>query len=148
MLYGLEATAKSAVTKAVLEKLSTDQASRLKFAVVKSAECITARHLLERTLGHVVRALDRSDYNSRCENLAQLVVELGKLLQGHRDESAGDGSGFCAQGRRFVLVFDGIDRQRDAPGTLLPALARLGEMVKFCSMTTRTYAKIPSRYQT
>lgn len=129
VLYGLEATAKSAVTKAVLEKLSTDQASRLKFAVVKSAECITARHLLERTLGHVVRALDRSDYNSRCENLAQLVVELGKLLQGHRDESAGDGSGLCAQGRRFVLVFDGIDRQRDAPGTLLPALARLGEMI-------------------
>lgn len=30
---------------------------------------------------------------------------------------------------RFVLVFDGIDRQREAPITLLPALARLSEIV-------------------
>ncbi len=33
--------------------------------------------------------------------------------------------------RRLVLVFDGIDRQKDAPPTLLPALARLGEVVSF-----------------
>jgi len=30
---------------------------------------------------------------------------------------------------RFVLVFDGIDQQREAPATLLPALARLSEIV-------------------
>jgi len=29
----------------------------------------------------------------------------------------------------FILVFDGIDRQREAPPTLLPALARLGEII-------------------
>lgn len=33
------------------------------------------------------------------------------------------------EGRQFVLVFDTIDRQKDAPPTLLPALARLSEMV-------------------
>jgi origin recognition complex subunit 5 len=33
-------------------------------------------------------------------------------------------------GFRFVLVFDAVDRQRDAPHTLLPALARLSEIVR------------------
>lgn len=33
------------------------------------------------------------------------------------------------ESRQFVLVFDAIDRQKDAPPTLLPALARLSEMV-------------------
>jgi origin recognition complex subunit 5 len=30
---------------------------------------------------------------------------------------------------QYTLVFDGIDQQREAPPTLLPALARLGEFV-------------------
>ncbi|KAL5352935.1 hypothetical protein ACLOAV_002884 [Pseudogymnoascus australis] len=51
----------------------------------------------------------------RCENLAQLAVLVGKMLEG--------GKG------RFVLVFDGVDKQRDAPPTLVPALARLGEVI-------------------
>lgn len=131
VLYGLEATGKSAVTKKILESLShssgADEESHtnspeLRYAIVKSTECITGRHLLERTVGAVARALERTDYSSRCENLAQLVVELGKLLERHRDEGE--------QGRRFVLVFDGIDKQRDPPSTLLPALARLGEIVR------------------
>lgn len=33
------------------------------------------------------------------------------------------------EGRHFVLVFDAIDHQKEAPPTLLPALARLSEMV-------------------
>ncbi|KAM0328472.1 hypothetical protein ACHAQA_004879 [Verticillium albo-atrum] len=33
------------------------------------------------------------------------------------------------RGERFVLVFDSIDRQREAPATLLPALARLPELI-------------------
>jgi len=37
-------------------------------------------------------------------------------------------------GFRFVLVFDGIDRQREAPGTLLPGLARLSEIVSLLSL--------------
>lgn len=33
------------------------------------------------------------------------------------------------ESRHFVLVFDAIDRQKEAPPTLLPALARLSEIV-------------------
>ena len=58
----------------------------------------------------------------RCETMAQLAVALGEMLQekGRRDDSRW----------RFALVLDSIDRQRDAPATLLPALARLSEMVE------------------
>jgi origin recognition complex subunit 5 len=42
-------------------------------------------------------------------------VNLQGILEGHGD--------------KFVLVFDGIDAQREAPPTLIPALARFGEMV-------------------
>lgn len=137
MLYGLAATGKSAVTKAVLEALaqcpdadedSTGDAAgdmegpRLRYAIVKSAECITGRHLLERTVAAVAEAVGWAGALGRCENLAQLGVVLGKLLEGLREGG----------GRRdkFVLVFDGIDAQRDAPPTLLPALARMGEVVR------------------
>jgi origin recognition complex subunit 5 len=51
----------------------------------------------------------------RCENISALVVHLQRLLQGKR---------------KFILLFDGIDRQREAPQTLLPAIARLGEIVR------------------
>lgn len=34
-----------------------------------------------------------------------------------------------AEKGKFVLVFDGIDKQRETPPTLLPALARVGEIV-------------------
>ena len=50
-------------------------------------------------------------------------------------------------GLRFVLVFDGIDRQRDAPHTLLPALARLSEIVGnpiAIHMTPADHSQIPS----
>jgi origin recognition complex subunit 5 len=51
-----------------------------------------------------------------------LVVELSRLLQSWAAEADTK--------HRFVLVFDGVDHQRDAPPTLLPALARLGEVVR------------------
>ena len=93
----------------------------LRFAIIKSAECITGRHLLEQTVGAVAKTVEWKGNIGRCENLSQLVVELSRLL-----------SSWTTMGEeqhRFVLVFDGIDRQRDAPPTLLPALARLGEIV-------------------
>ena len=61
----------------------------------------------------------------RCENLAQLAVEIGRLL----DDSNHKGGASHDTKDKFVLVLDGIDRQRDAPPTLLPALARMGEVV-------------------
>lgn len=97
----------------------------LRYAIVKSAECISGRHLLEQTVGAVAKAVRWEGNVGRCENLAQLVVELGRMLEGWtklNDEEAGK--------QKLVIVFDGIDRQREAPPTLLPALARLGEIVR------------------
>jgi len=75
-------------------------------------------------VGAVAKAVNWKGNVSRCENLSQLVVEISRLLEGWTT------SGEEHEGKkRFVLVFDGIDRQRDAPPTLLPALARLGEIV-------------------
>jgi origin recognition complex subunit 5 len=58
--------------------------------------------------------IDRRPY-ARTENLNSLVVNLQRMLEEYQD--------------KFVLVFDGIDGQREAPPTLIPALARFGEMV-------------------
>ncbi|TVY13245.1 Origin recognition complex subunit 5 [Lachnellula arida] len=135
VLYGLEATGKSAITKAILQGLSAEPDKslvngdsdvphdQLRYAVIKSAECITGRHLLEQAVGAVAKAVNWEGNGGRCENVAQLVVELGRMLEGWR--ALDDG----ATNRRIVLVFDGIDHQREAPPTLLPSLARLGEII-------------------
>lgn len=49
-----------------------------------------------------------------CENSASLVQQLQKILSSIT---------------QFVLALDDIDQQREAHPTLLPALARLGDMV-------------------
>jgi origin recognition complex subunit 5 len=137
VLYGLEATGKSSVIKAVLEALTALPASTapnghsedstaediLQFTIVKCAECITGRHLLEQTVGAVAKAVGWTGTMGRCENLAQCVIELGRLLNDQVPNST------SSVKRRFVLVFDGIDNQREPQPTLLPALARLGELV-------------------
>jgi origin recognition complex subunit 5 len=88
---------------------------------VKGAECVTGRHFLERTITAVHQSLqageggEAKDYNPRCENLSALVVHLQRLLKSEE---------------KFILVLDGVDKQREAPPTLLPALARLGEFVR------------------
>jgi origin recognition complex subunit 5 len=92
----------------------------LLYAIVKTAECIGGRHLLEKTASAVAQALGSTGNTARCENLAQLAVEMGKLVEGWDATNPN---------RRLILVFDGIDRQREAPPTMLPALARLGEIV-------------------
>ena len=136
MIYGLEATGKSAITKAALQALSkpSDEASgeevHLRYAFVRSAECIGGRHLLEQTVGAAADALGWNGTVGRCENMSQLVVELGRLLENLPANTE-------ARKRRLVLVFDGIDSQRDAPPTLLPALARLGEVVNIPPEHTR-----------
>jgi len=90
-------------------------------AIINSRECITARHLFERTIAScadvigdpVVETINRDGFG-RCENISVLTVQLQLLLNGRQ---------------KFILVLDGIDRQREASPTLLPALARLGEIV-------------------
>ncbi|KAK5139605.1 hypothetical protein LTR04_003454, partial [Oleoguttula sp. CCFEE 6159] len=115
VVHGLEATGKSSIVKSCL------RSSGLLHAIVNSRESITARHLLERTVASCLKALKAAsdpDINvspyGYCESISALAVHLQRLLQAHG---------------KFVLVFDGIDRQREAPPTLLPALARFGEVI-------------------
>ncbi|KAK2016593.1 origin recognition complex subunit Orc5 [Colletotrichum eremochloae] len=125
VVYGTEATGKSAVVESLLQTLSkpSDEqqatATSLNFAIVNSIQCITGRHLFERTVAAVVDAIKWDAPPRKCETLAQLMVELCKMLKYTQRP----------QGWRLTLVFDAIDRQRDAPPTLLPALARLSEVI-------------------
>ena len=117
-MYGSRATGKSSIVESYL------QAAKLKHAIVRSRECVTGRHFLERAVSAVYDSLHpredgkAGEYNPRCENLSALVIHLQRLLKNEE---------------KFVLVLDGVDKQREAPPTLLPALARLGEFV--CSST-------------
>lgn len=115
LVHGPHATGKSSIVSAYLD------GHKRRYAVVKCRECITGRHLLERTVAAVHESLqhglengDTDAVSGRCENLSALTVHLQRLLR--KEE-------------RFILVFDGVDKQRDAPPTLLPALARLEEFV-------------------
>lgn len=115
MLHGIEATGKSLATNAILAAIDTSS------AVVRSQECITTRHLLERTIAVVRETLvahgqldEANGFDGRCESISAFVVELQYLLEGKE---------------KFILAFDGIDHQREAAPTLLPAIARLGEIV-------------------
>ncbi|KAL9063459.1 MAG: hypothetical protein Q9161_009459 [Pseudevernia consocians] len=114
LLHGVEATGKSLTINAILDTIDTPS------AIVRSRECITTRHLLERTIAVIKEALaahgqleEANGLDGRCENISAFTVELQHLLQGKG---------------KFILVFDGIDRQREAAPTLLPAIARLGEI--------------------
>ena len=99
----------------------------MKFAMLNSIQCITARHLFERTLGKVADSLEWETRPKRCESVAQLTVELLKMLKyASRPDNL-----------RFVLVFDSIDQQRDASPLLLPALARLSEVVSAAHFSLR-----------
>ena len=116
LLHGLEATGKSLIIKAILDTIDTPS------AIIPSQECITTRHLLERTIAVVKEALtahgqleEATGLDGRCESISAFLVGLQTLL-------AGKG--------KFILIFDGIDRQREAAPTLLPAIARLGEIVR------------------
>ena len=107
--------------EAVLKALQTPS------TIVQSQECITTRHLLERTLAGVKDTLksqrgntEANDVDGRCENISALVVELQRLLEGRG---------------KHILVFDGVDRQREVAPTLLPAIARLGETVSLLLLT-------------
>lgn len=91
-------------------------------AVVRSRECITSRHLLEQTVSASKEALEAGipddlieSVDERCENISAFAVQLQRLLEGRG---------------KFILVFDGIDQQREALPTLISAIARLGETVR------------------
>lgn len=138
IIHGTEATGKSTITSSLLSALSEDDKTGLDYAIVRSPECVTARHLFERTTDAVADALKWQAPVGRCETLAALTVELSKMLK------------YVERGKawRFVLVFDAIDRQREAPPTLLPALARLSEIIPNLTTIFILTAPLPSILRT
>ncbi|KAJ4370024.1 hypothetical protein N0V83_005788 [Neocucurbitaria cava] len=123
-IHGLTATGKSSILRSFFHL------SRVPHVIINVRECITARHLLERIVAASLDALDefhdekidRRPY-ARTENLSALFVNLGKMLE--------------ARGR-FVLVLDAVDKLREPGGTLIAALARLGEVVPTLSLILTT----------
>ncbi|KAF1353453.1 origin recognition complex subunit 5 C-terminus-domain-containing protein [Delphinella strobiligena] len=114
IVHGPEASGKTGVTKSYL------QTSGVIHAFVPCGECITGRHLLERTLSACVDAVKPTNGNSnhasssKCESLSALTSSLERVLEGID---------------KFILVLDGVDEQREAPPTMLPALTRLGQII-------------------
>lgn len=129
VLYGLPSTGKTSVLRTLLSQTTGEHPH----VIIPCKECITTRHLLERTVADVLDSLihfeqQRSDVATvnndasldggkytRTENYAALVAHLERLLA-HRVE-------------KFILAFDSVDTLTESPGTLLPALVRLGECI-------------------
>ncbi|OXV09816.1 hypothetical protein Egran_02421 [Elaphomyces granulatus] len=133
VVQGISATCKSTIVQAVLSAL------KVPHAFIRCAECITGRHLLTKILLETLDALGLKDEwerfgKGRCENISTLAILLGEALaQAPTDEENGrqEGQGVI---EKFVLVLDGVDRQREPPQTLLPGLARLGEVIPALSV--------------
>ncbi|KAF8445423.1 origin recognition complex subunit 5 C-terminus-domain-containing protein [Terfezia claveryi] len=114
ILYGLEATGKSLLTKALLDGSETT------YSWVACHECITARHLTERIASQVKDAVrEKEDVQ-----LEKDVLDSGNPGQG----GDGDGGDIDVE-KKHVLVLDRIDRQREATPISLAGLARLGEII-------------------
>ncbi|KXJ89633.1 origin recognition complex subunit 5 C-terminus-domain-containing protein [Microdochium bolleyi] len=144
IIHGTEATGKTAITTALLSAMRHDASAELRFAIVKSTECVTARHLYERTVAAVADALSWEGKLGSCETLAALTVELSKML-GHFASSQSQPQ---PPPKRFVLVFDAIDRQRDSPPLLLPGLARLSEIIPQLTTVFTLTAPAPALLRT
>ncbi|WPH04263.1 Hypothetical protein R9X50_00715200 [Acrodontium crateriforme] len=112
VIYGPPSTGKTTTTASHLQK------QNLRHTIVRCRECVTGRHLLEKIVGQVYQTLQEEGrdgtFGGRCESIGTLAVHLQRAL---------------SNGEKFVLVLDEIDKQREAPPTLLPALARMGETI-------------------
>ncbi|KAH8175271.1 AAA ATPase domain-containing protein [Sarocladium implicatum] len=151
VLHGTEATGKTSISTTLLSALSSTPSSPIRHAIVDSTQCITARHLFERIVGAVADALEQEGEGAqrairRCETLAQLTVEMRRLMELWKDEE--EDGGRKRKRRRFVLVLDGVDRQKDAPPTMLPALARLAEIIPNLTTVFIVTAPPPSLLRT
>lgn len=116
VIHGVKSTGKTLTISSVLELC------RARHVVVQSADWVDSRELLEAAISAVVNIPKEGDeedvgadiIDGRCESISAFVVQLQLLLEGKGST---------------ILVFDGIDRQREPWLTLLPAVARLGEVV-------------------
>jgi origin recognition complex subunit 5 len=130
ILYGLDGTNKLDLITSVLTS------RKLPNAIVKCRECLSQRHLLSKIFTSCARALDRAEaveLYERVENINGLLVNLERLCRN-------------VKGRSVVLVLDAVDELRGAGGTLLAALARLGDLVRdSLAIILHGYSDIPKR---
>lgn len=115
VIHGVKSTGKTLTISSVLESCNA------RHAVVQSADWVDSRELLEAAVSAIANISKKEneehvdiDIDGRCESISVFVVQLQLLLEGKGNT---------------ILVFDGIDRQREPWLTLLPAIARLGEVV-------------------
>lgn len=91
---------------------------KVEYVVVNCQECLNQRHLLSKIFARCVSVhkqeedLDRYD---RVDSINALASNLRRLLHKRTE--------------KLVVVVVGVDQQRGATATLLPALARLGNLV-------------------
>lgn len=135
VVYGVKSTGKSLTIKSVLESCNITR-----HAIIQSADWVDSRELLEAVISAIVnmskreeeegeeeeekememKEVDEENSNKEhidgrgCESISAFVVQLQLLLEGKG---------------KTILVFDGIDRQQEPWLSLLPAIARLGEIV-------------------
>ncbi|OAP64759.1 hypothetical protein AYL99_00731 [Fonsecaea erecta] len=111
--YGLESTSK---TTAIVEVLRCREISH---GIIKSRECLSQRHLLSKMFAVCVGALgqeSQTEHFDRTDSINALLGNLRKLSERVR-------------GKKFVAVVEDADALKQPGPTLLPALARLGDLV-------------------
>ena len=94
----------------------------IEHVTIDCRECLSQRHLLTKIFARCVRALGKEDQEDRYDRLDSINAigsNLRRLLQ-HRKE-------------KLVVILVAADQQRGATPTLLPALARLGDLVSMHS---------------
>ncbi|KIW68367.1 hypothetical protein PV04_04320 [Phialophora macrospora] len=111
--YGLEQSSKREVIINVL------RAREVNHALIKTNECLSQRHLLSKIFAACITALGYDGQIDRYEKMDSINALLGNLrrLFGR------------AEGRKFVLVVEDADELKQPGPTLLPALARLGDVI-------------------
>ncbi|RKF63534.1 Origin recognition complex subunit 5 [Erysiphe neolycopersici] len=152
IVHGLEATGKTTITKVVLEELSkfykksiskgySVNSSEIEcfdsnsvtrdifgYAFVRNDECIDARQLFEYTIGSISEALDvENKTTGLLASPSDLLVQIQQLLETW--VAKGKDSNYR---KRFILVFDGIDKQiRNGflSQSIPAALSRIGDFV-------------------
>ncbi|KIW79687.1 hypothetical protein Z517_06301 [Fonsecaea pedrosoi CBS 271.37] len=125
--YGLESTSK---TTAIVEVLRWRE---IPHGIVKSRECLSQRHLLSKIFAVCVAALGREQGQGqenqtgqqfdRTDSINALVGNLRRLFERVVVDSKSN------QKNKFVAVIEDADALRQPGPTLLPALARLGDVI-------------------
>jgi hypothetical protein len=111
-LYGLRSSGKTETTEAVLA------ARKLPYVAIKCKQCLSQRHLLGKIFAACAQSVGQEDdlaQYDRVDSLNALGVNLQQLFEGREE--------------RMILVLDTVEDVKGASATLLPALARLGDMV-------------------